>query len=191
MLKFSNLREVLEAANQLKNSAVEAENHVKYAASSKSSNNRGIFLRTACFALLAMCITFSSCEDKDNIRVTDVEWDEHKTTIEVDETVTATGKVTPANHTESKFTVTSSDDDVATVDGTVRGANVTITVMGVSPGKATITIATSEGVELKSVEFTVVEKGSNNEKPIESIVSIGDNGNWFINGEDKIGRAHV
>jgi len=53
MLKFSSLAgRVMEAANHSKNSAVEAENHVKHGASSKSHTSRGYFLRKMYFALL-------------------------------------------------------------------------------------------------------------------------------------------
>ena len=49
------LSEELEAANQIKNSAVEAENHVKHGACSKSLMSRGNFLiRKSCFALLVL-----------------------------------------------------------------------------------------------------------------------------------------
>ena len=47
--KFSSL-EVMEAANHSKNSAMEAENHVKHGESSKSQMSRSDFLK-ACFAL--------------------------------------------------------------------------------------------------------------------------------------------
>jgi hypothetical protein len=59
--KFSNLSEVMEAANHSKNSAMEAENHVKHGASSKSQMSRGNFLK-ACFALsLAPAAVMMSC----------------------------------------------------------------------------------------------------------------------------------
>jgi len=44
MKKYRILGEELEAANQVKNSAVEAENHVKHGARSKSLTSRGNFL---------------------------------------------------------------------------------------------------------------------------------------------------
>jgi len=61
--KFSNLN-VMEAANHSKNSAMEAENHVKYRTSLMS---RGDFLRTAGLGLAS--IFFIGCgkdKDKDN-----------------------------------------------------------------------------------------------------------------------------
>ena len=58
MEKCRILGEELEAANQVKNSAMEAENHVKHGARSKSLTSRGNFLRLACFALLASGIIF-------------------------------------------------------------------------------------------------------------------------------------
>ena len=54
MLKFSNLSGVWEAANHSKNSAMEAENHVKHGARSKSLMSRGNFLVIACLFLLAV-----------------------------------------------------------------------------------------------------------------------------------------
>ena len=164
--------------------AMEPVNHLKTGASSKSLTNRGNSFRKIWLALLTAGIIFSGCEDKDaNIRVTDVDLDSFKTTIEVDETVTVTGKVTPANHTAEKFTLTSSDDDIATVTGMIQGANVMIIVKGISPGTALIDISTDEGVKLISEEITVVEKGEGGNKPV-SVVTIGENGNWFIDGVD-------
>ena len=63
--KYSNLDRALEAANHSKNSVMEAENHVKYRASSKSLMSRGNFLRKICIASLAAGIIFFGC-DKDN-----------------------------------------------------------------------------------------------------------------------------
>ena len=67
MKKSRNLSEVLEAANQVKNSAMEAENHVKRGASSKcliSRGNRKLFIL---FILLVGAFVFSTCEkNKEN-----------------------------------------------------------------------------------------------------------------------------
>ena len=63
MKKYRNFCEVLEAANQQKNSAMEAENHVKHGAGSKSHTSRGFILRYACFTLLAAVIVFGGCDD--------------------------------------------------------------------------------------------------------------------------------
>ena len=54
----------MEAANHSKNSAMEAENHVKHGT---SSMNKGNFLRKTCFALLAAGVIFSanSCKSLD------------------------------------------------------------------------------------------------------------------------------
>ena len=49
----------MEAANHSKNSAMEAENHVKHGARSKSLMSRGVFFRIACFAL--MITVFNAC----------------------------------------------------------------------------------------------------------------------------------
>ena len=65
MKNCRSLSGVLEAANQVKNSVMEAENHVKHVARSKSHTSRGNFLKYACFALLTSCIMFVGCGDDD------------------------------------------------------------------------------------------------------------------------------
>ena len=62
--KFSSLG-VMEAADHSKNSAVEAENHVKHGASSKSLMSRANFLRIICMALFAAVFVFSGCDNDD------------------------------------------------------------------------------------------------------------------------------
>ena len=64
MEKCRILGEELEAANQVKNSAVETENHVKHGARSKCHTSRGIFLRCLWFALLS-AFMFVGCGDND------------------------------------------------------------------------------------------------------------------------------
>ena len=90
---------------------------------------------TAVFAIAAF-----SCKE-DDIRVSDVKFDrEPPYTIEAGETMTVTAKVVPANHTDKKFTVTSDKPAIATAEGSAQGSKVTVTVRGVSPGKARITV---------------------------------------------------
>ena len=63
--KFSNLG-VMEAVNHSKNSAVEADTTSKHRRSITSQKGRGNLLRKICFALLAVCIVFVRCDEKDD-----------------------------------------------------------------------------------------------------------------------------
>ena len=68
MLQFSSLlgRE-MEAVNHSKNSAVEAENHVKHGARSKSLMSRGNFIRrVGCMQLLTASVILFGCLQKPN-----------------------------------------------------------------------------------------------------------------------------
>ena len=68
MLQFSSLvGRAMEAANHSKNSAVEAENHVKHGASSKSLMSRRKFLGHLFCLIAVFAMSLSSCnKDKDN-----------------------------------------------------------------------------------------------------------------------------
>ena len=141
-------------------------------------------------AALVMAAVFVSCEEDDTkIRVTGVEWDLlTNTTIKVDEKLTVTGKVTPANHTEDKFSITSSAPEVASVEGSVKGANVTIEVTGVSPGTATISITMTESNISKSVDITVVAKDNGNTDAVQlpETISILANGIFEYDEKNRI-----
>ena len=63
MAKCSYFERVMEAANHSKNSAMEAENHVKHGASSKSLMSRGNFV----IAFLALYIGFGGCNKQEGM----------------------------------------------------------------------------------------------------------------------------
>ena len=65
----------------------------------------------------------------------------------------------------------------------MQGANVTIEVTGISPGKATISITMTESNVSKSVEVTVVEKSS---ETTFTIVAEVENGNSYNNLISKV-----
>jgi hypothetical protein len=82
------------------------------------------------------------------VDVADIEIDEYKDTISVDETLDLSVTVLPQNATEQTVTYASGDEHILTVDSKGK-------VKGVSPGKATVTI--SVGGMTKRISIKVRE----------------------------------
>lgn len=81
------------------------------------------------------------------VSVSGVSLDKANATIKVDETVTLTATVSPADATNKEVSWKSSDETVATVkDGVVKG---------IKEGKATITVTTADGGKTATCEITV------------------------------------
>lgn len=86
-------------------------------------------------------------------------------TIKKDETLQLVATLVPANATNRKMTFTSSDNDVATVDG-----NGLVTAVG--KGMATITVTTDDGGKTAEVTITVTEEQQT--IPVTSIYLVAD-----------------
>ena len=104
---------------------------------------------TALLAVAALLFGAVGCsdDDDDDIAVTGVTLDKETASIKVDEKVTLTATVAPADATNKTVTWSSSDESKATVkDGVVTG---------VAAGTATITVTTEDGSKTAVCEVTV------------------------------------
>ena len=88
--------------------------------------------------------------DDQKISVTGVKLNKSETTIKVGETETLTATIEPANATNKNITWSSTDDTVATVDGTGK-------VEAKKVGTATIKVTTADGNHVAECKVTVEE----------------------------------
>ncbi len=102
--------------------------------------------------LLGSFASIVSCQEttKKDVAVTGVSIELSAATVEIGGTVTATVVVTPNDATNAKYTITSSDTNIATVSGN--------TITGVAAGDVIITVKTEDGQKTANKNLTVNAK---------------------------------
>jgi uncharacterized protein YjdB len=119
-----------------------------------SAGSATISVTTADGGFFDTCDVTVEPADPNTVAVTDVTLNESILTLEIDDTATLIATVNPSNATNKDVTWSSSNNNVATVDGG--------TVTAIAEGTATITVTTADGGFFDTCDVTVEPADPNN-----------------------------
>ena len=101
-------------------------------------------------SILSLILIFTGCkEDDPTVKVINVSLNETSLNMAPSETQNLTATITPADATNKKVSWTSSNSDVATVDGNGK-------ITAIKEGSATINVVTDDGAKTASCSVTVI-----------------------------------
>ena len=126
-----------------------------------------------CVILCVLGLSACNAENYNNVDVTDITLDIPEITLAEGENYTLTATITPSNATNQAVEWSSSDENVATVDGA--------SVVAVAEGEATITVTAGNG---KTASCKVTVEAAEEEPPVQYTVTFYANGGEFNDGSE-------